>query len=176
MTVGEPGTGGQAGHGSAAVTSGPLWPRIYLAGLPVVLDPAGPLHAAIGAGSLRPFTEGPRRSGPGRAQQLMLRHRGPRPRPCSTTMTGGAVTVLPPSSSRSGVAQAPASSSVDVREPGRSPADSPFLCTRLWMTCAKRQPACGQAGKYWGLRWQRASMSWPSPGKTPFTPCAQKKS
>ena len=57
-TAGQPGTGGQAGYGSAGVTSGQLWPTTFLAGQANVLDPAGPLFAAIGAGNLRAFTDG----------------------------------------------------------------------------------------------------------------------
>ena len=43
---------------SAGVTSGQLWPTTFLAGQAIVLDPAGPLFAAIGAGNLRAFTDG----------------------------------------------------------------------------------------------------------------------
>jgi hypothetical protein len=57
-TPGEPGTGGAAGYGSAAVTGGQLWATTFLKGTAILLDPAGPLYAAIGAGNLRAFTEG----------------------------------------------------------------------------------------------------------------------
>jgi hypothetical protein len=58
LAAGEPGTGAAAGYGSAATTGGPLWDTTYAAGTPLLLDPAGPLYAAIGAASLRPFTDG----------------------------------------------------------------------------------------------------------------------
>jgi hypothetical protein len=57
-TAGEPGTGAQAGFGSAATTGGPLFARSYTAGQVIMLDPAGALYAAIGAGNLRPFVDG----------------------------------------------------------------------------------------------------------------------
>jgi hypothetical protein len=56
--AGEPATGGAAGYGSAATTGGPLWPVTFLAGTPIVLDPAGALYAAIGAGNLRAWVQG----------------------------------------------------------------------------------------------------------------------
>jgi hypothetical protein len=56
--AGEPETGGAAGFGSAATTGGPLWPTLYAKGTPLLLDPAGSLYAAIGAGNLRAFTDG----------------------------------------------------------------------------------------------------------------------
>lgn len=56
--AGEPATGGVAGYGSAATTGGPLFATTFLAGTPLILDPAGPLYAALnGAGALRPFTD-----------------------------------------------------------------------------------------------------------------------
>ena len=58
LTPGEPGTGGAAGFGSAAVASGPVWPTTYIKGQAILLDPAGPLYSAIGAGNLRAFTDG----------------------------------------------------------------------------------------------------------------------
>jgi hypothetical protein len=59
VVAGEPGTGGAAGHGSAATTGGPLWPVTYAAGTPLLLDTAGSLYAALnGAGALRPFVDG----------------------------------------------------------------------------------------------------------------------
>ncbi len=54
--AGEPQTGGAAGYGSASTTGGPLYATTYLAGQVIVLDPAGPLYAAIGAPNLRSFT------------------------------------------------------------------------------------------------------------------------
>ena len=55
--AGEPATGGSAGFGNASISSGPaLFPTMFVAGQVVVLDPAGPLYAAIGAGNLKPFT------------------------------------------------------------------------------------------------------------------------
>ncbi len=35
-----------------------LWPQTFISGTAIVLDPAGPLFAAIGAGNLRLFTQG----------------------------------------------------------------------------------------------------------------------
>ncbi len=58
VVAGEPGTGGASGFGGAPTTGGPLWPTTYLAGTAIVLDPAGPLYTAIGAGNLRAFTQG----------------------------------------------------------------------------------------------------------------------
>jgi hypothetical protein len=57
LAAGEPGTGSAAGYGNVATTGGPLWPVTYLAGTPVVLDSAGPLYAAIGAGNLRAWAD-----------------------------------------------------------------------------------------------------------------------
>jgi hypothetical protein len=39
-------------------TGGPLFAQTFLAGTAIVLDPAGPLYAAIGSGSLRPYVQG----------------------------------------------------------------------------------------------------------------------
>jgi hypothetical protein len=58
MTAGEPGTGQAASHGSAATTGGPLWPVSYPRNTVLLLDPAGPLFAQIGAPNLRAFTDG----------------------------------------------------------------------------------------------------------------------
>jgi hypothetical protein len=63
--AGEPATGGVAGYGNAATTGGPLWPTVYRAGTPLLLDPAGSLYAAIGAGNLRAFTDGTDTAGHG---------------------------------------------------------------------------------------------------------------
>jgi hypothetical protein len=56
--AGVPSTGGPAGYGSAATTGGPLWPVTYQAGTTLVLDPAGPLYAAIGRANLRTYVQG----------------------------------------------------------------------------------------------------------------------
>ena len=53
--AGEPGTGGAAGYGSSAT---PLSAAIFVADQAILLDPAGPWYAAIGAGNLRPFVDG----------------------------------------------------------------------------------------------------------------------
>lgn len=58
VVAGEPGTGGAAGYGSAATTGGPLWATTYARGQVIVLDPAGSLYTAIGAGSLRAYVQG----------------------------------------------------------------------------------------------------------------------
>lgn len=56
VTAGEPGTGAPAGPGNAAVTPATwtYFPQVFLAGTAIVLDPAGPLYALIGAGTWRP--------------------------------------------------------------------------------------------------------------------------
>ncbi len=57
--AGEPGTGGAAGFGSASISAGAEdWPSTLIAGTTIVLDPAGALFAAIGAGNLRPYVQG----------------------------------------------------------------------------------------------------------------------
>lgn len=56
--AGEPGTGGAAGFGNASTTAGPLWPETFLVGQQIMLDPAGALYAAIGAGNLRALATG----------------------------------------------------------------------------------------------------------------------
>jgi hypothetical protein len=59
IVAGEPGTGGAAGFGNTSTSAGfGLWPQTFLAGQAIILDPAGPLFAAIGAGNLRLFTQG----------------------------------------------------------------------------------------------------------------------
>jgi hypothetical protein len=58
VTAGEPATGAPAGPGNAATTGGPLYPATYIKGTPIVLDPAGALYAAIGAGNLRAYVQG----------------------------------------------------------------------------------------------------------------------
>ncbi len=50
--AGEPATGGAAGYGSISAGA-VLWPQTFLAGTTIVLDPAGALYTAIGAGNLR---------------------------------------------------------------------------------------------------------------------------
>jgi hypothetical protein len=59
VTAGDPQTGGAAGYGSAAVTSGQLWPVMFLVGTPIILDTASAFYASLnGAGALRPFVDG----------------------------------------------------------------------------------------------------------------------
>ena len=59
VTAGEPGTGGAAGYGNASVSAGVgYFPQTFLAGTTIVLDPTGPLYAAIGAGNLRAYVQG----------------------------------------------------------------------------------------------------------------------
>jgi hypothetical protein len=58
VTAGEPGTGGAAGFGNRATTGGPLWPTTFAKGQLIVLDPAGSLFTAIGAGNLRAYVQG----------------------------------------------------------------------------------------------------------------------
>jgi hypothetical protein len=53
--AGEPGTRGPAGYGSSST---PLSPATYQRGQAIVLDPAGPLYAAIGAGNLQAYVQG----------------------------------------------------------------------------------------------------------------------
>jgi hypothetical protein len=59
--AGEPESGGLAGLGNAATAvgqAGGLWPTTFISGTAIVLDPAGALFTAIGAGNLRLFTQG----------------------------------------------------------------------------------------------------------------------
>jgi hypothetical protein len=57
--AGEPGTGGAAGFGTAAISAGyAAFPQTFLAGTAIMLDPAGPLYAAIGSGNLRAYIQG----------------------------------------------------------------------------------------------------------------------
>lgn len=59
VTAGEPGTGGAAGYGSASVSAGyGVFPQTFLQGTAIILDPAGALYAAIGAGNLRAYVQG----------------------------------------------------------------------------------------------------------------------
>jgi hypothetical protein len=50
------GTGAQTGPGNTATTGGPLQAATYMAGT-MIVDPAACCTPAIGAGSLRAFTE-----------------------------------------------------------------------------------------------------------------------
>ena len=50
--------GGAAGYGSVSTTGGPLYPQTYKAGQVIMLDPAGALYTAIGAGNLRAWVQG----------------------------------------------------------------------------------------------------------------------
>ena len=60
VTAGEPGTGGAAGYGGAPVTAAGIgyFPQTFLSGTAIVLDPAGALYAAIGAGNLTAWIDG----------------------------------------------------------------------------------------------------------------------
>jgi hypothetical protein len=59
VVAGEPATGGSASYGNASISAGAvLWPQTFIAGTTIVLDPAGPLYAAIGAGNLRAYQQG----------------------------------------------------------------------------------------------------------------------
>ena len=58
VVAGEPGTGGASGFGSAPTTGGPLMATTYAKGTVILLDPAGSLFTAIGAGNLRAFVQG----------------------------------------------------------------------------------------------------------------------
>ena len=64
VVAGEPGTGGASGFGSAqsvspaTATKFGLWPMTFLSGQAIVLDPAGALYAAIGAGNLTAWIDG----------------------------------------------------------------------------------------------------------------------
>lgn len=50
--AGEPSTGGAAGFGSASTSAAyGVFPQTFVRGTPIVLDPAGPVYAAIGAGN-----------------------------------------------------------------------------------------------------------------------------
>ena len=58
VVAGEPGTGGAAGFGGAPTASGPWLPITLQPQQVIMLDPAGGLYTAIGAGNLRPFVDG----------------------------------------------------------------------------------------------------------------------
>jgi hypothetical protein len=58
VVAGEPATGGAAGFGTAAISSGAvLYPQTYKAGQVIMLDPACPLYTALSA-NLRPYVQG----------------------------------------------------------------------------------------------------------------------
>jgi hypothetical protein len=58
IVAGEPGTGGAAGHGNTSTSAGyGIFPNMFVQGTAIVLDPAGPLFAAIGAGNLRAWAD-----------------------------------------------------------------------------------------------------------------------
>ena len=57
--AGEPATGGAAGYGNASISAGAgYFPQTFLAGTAIILDPAGQVYAAIGAGNLRAYVQG----------------------------------------------------------------------------------------------------------------------
>ncbi len=57
-TAGEPATGGAAGFGNASVSAGiGYFPQTFIAGTTIILDPAGALFTAIGAGNLRAWAD-----------------------------------------------------------------------------------------------------------------------
>jgi hypothetical protein len=57
--AGEPGSGGAAGFGSTSVSAGyGYFGQTFIAGTAIVLDPAGALYAAMGAGNLRAYVQG----------------------------------------------------------------------------------------------------------------------
>ena len=59
VVAGEPSSGGAAGYGNASVSAGfGYFPQTFIAGTTIVLDPAGTLYAAIGAGNLRAYVQG----------------------------------------------------------------------------------------------------------------------
>ncbi len=59
VTAGEPGTGAAAGFGSASTSAGyGVFPQTWQKGTTIILDPAGALYAAIGAGNLRAYVQG----------------------------------------------------------------------------------------------------------------------
>jgi hypothetical protein len=56
--AGEPATGGAAGYGNTSTSAGiGYFGQTFIAGTTIVLDPAGPLYAAL-SGSLRPYVQG----------------------------------------------------------------------------------------------------------------------
>lgn len=62
--AGEPGTGGAAGFGNASTSAGyDVHPNTFLEGTTIILDSAGALYTAIGAGNLRSYIQGQDDSG-----------------------------------------------------------------------------------------------------------------
>ena len=58
VAAGEPGTGGAAGYGSKSTSAGiGYFGQTFIAGTAIVLDPAGALFTAIGAGNLRAWAD-----------------------------------------------------------------------------------------------------------------------
>jgi hypothetical protein len=55
VVAGETNTGGLGGF---PTTGGPAFPVMLIKGTPIVLDPAGQVYAAIGAGNLRAWVDG----------------------------------------------------------------------------------------------------------------------
>jgi hypothetical protein len=60
VVAGEPGTGGAAGYGSTAVSTGcAAFPQSFQPGTPIVPDTASPLYTYLnGQGALRPYVQG----------------------------------------------------------------------------------------------------------------------
>jgi hypothetical protein len=59
VTAGEPGTGGAAGFDSTGISAGyAAFPQILQPSTEIILDPAGPLYAAIGGGNLAAWAQG----------------------------------------------------------------------------------------------------------------------
>jgi hypothetical protein len=59
VVAGEPGTGGAAGYRTTGISAGyAAFPQTFQAGTAIILDPAGALYAAIGAGNLRAWVQG----------------------------------------------------------------------------------------------------------------------
>ena len=59
VVAGEPGTGGASGFGNTSTSAGyGIFPQTFIKGMAIVLDPAGPLFTAIGAGNLRSYVQG----------------------------------------------------------------------------------------------------------------------
>lgn len=59
IVAGEPGTGGAAGFGNTSISAGSDYAaRTFLQGTVIMLDSAGAVYGAIGAGNLRAFVDG----------------------------------------------------------------------------------------------------------------------
>lgn len=72
----EPGTGGAAGYGNASVSAGyGVFPQTFIAGTAIILDPAGALYGAIGAGNLRAYVQGQDDVGHAALSNLVLSER-----------------------------------------------------------------------------------------------------